>query len=301
MQCRICRGEIWTTAAHVPDVRYPSAAGPFRIARCRGCGVFATCEGEGFVDPTCHYPLHYAAFEQTRVTADPRPHRPHLPGLPHAVPGRYAWLWQVDAREGIRALDVGCGAGRVGDALQRFRGFQVTGIEPNPKAAIQARERGLRVHTGTLESFEADEPFDVVLMLHVLEHLPDPLAAVRRAGELLAPSGQLVLALPNVASLERLLLGRHWDAWDVPRHVHHFGPRSLTRLLKLANFEPGPVRFELYSILGRSLANRRKPDLPYAERCAGAGLKRLERHAGRIQAMLGISSAMQTVARWHRR
>ena len=297
MQCRICGGESWGTAARVPDVRYAGEAGRFRIARCRGCGVFVTCEGEQIVDPTSHYPSQYDAFEQAPLTTDPRPPSPHLAGLPHAVTGRYAWLWKVEAGDGPRALDVGCGSGRVGDALQRFRGFRVTGIEPNATAAARARERGLEVHHGTLDDFESQEPFDVVLMIHVLEHLTDPLAAVRRVGELLAPGGQLVLALPNVASLERLLLGIYWDAWDVPRHVHHFGPRSLSRMLQLADFEPGPVRFESYSILGRSLANRRKAELSYADRCAGAGCKRVERYAGRVLAALGISSAMQIVAR----
>jgi SAM-dependent methyltransferase len=82
-----------------------------------------------------------------------------------------------------------------------------------------------------LQSPYAESSFDSVVLWHVLEHVPDPVAAIRRARQVLRPGGLLVIAVPNFESLQARFAGRHWFHLDVPRHYHHFGLAVLRRLL----------------------------------------------------------------------
>jgi 2-polyprenyl-3-methyl-5-hydroxy-6-metoxy-1,4-benzoquinol methylase len=81
--------------------------------------------------------------------------------------------------KGACVLDIGCGNGRVMMQL-RSVGWEVSGIDPDPKSAARAREAGLDVRTGLLEpeAWPAGH-FDAVLMNHVIEHLHDPLGILR--------------------------------------------------------------------------------------------------------------------------
>ncbi|MDX1931233.1 MAG: class I SAM-dependent methyltransferase [Capsulimonadales bacterium] len=130
-----------------------------------------------------------------------------------------------------RLLDVGCGDGRFLDAMQQ-RGWRVEGLETDPVAAGLARRRTESViHEAYLE--DASIPaagFEMVSLLHVLEHVPDPRETLTAAFRALKPDGMLLLALPNVASVEAELFGVVWYPLDLPRHYWGFTPHTLVRL-----------------------------------------------------------------------
>jgi 2-polyprenyl-3-methyl-5-hydroxy-6-metoxy-1,4-benzoquinol methylase len=165
---------------------------------------------------------------------------------------------QLHRRAPGRLLDVGCGQGGVLRLLQR-RGWQVVGTE------LGARPPGptpdLDIRYGPLEA--AGLPagsFDVITLWHVLEHLPDPRATLDQVRHLLAPGGQLLVAVPNFASLQARLTGARWFHLDVPRHLFHFRTRDLAALLEQAGFQIQQTRrfsFE-YDTLGfvQSVLNR---------------------------------------------
>jgi SAM-dependent methyltransferase len=128
-------------------------------------------------------------------------------------------------------LDVGSWVGFF-SAEARDRGWRPTGVEPSEFAAAQARERlGLDVLCDELlEAPLAGRSFDAAFMGDVIEHLPDPGAALERVRELLAPGGVLALALPDAGSRVARALGTRW--WSViPTHVHYFTRGSLSTLL----------------------------------------------------------------------
>ena len=134
-------------------------------------------------------------------------------------------------------LDLGCWVGFL-LAEAETRGWAATGIEPSEFASGFARDRlGLEVLTEDL--FEASLPehaFDAVVLGDVIEHLPDPGAALDRIAALLAPGGVLRMALPDAGSRLARMMGRRW--WSViPTHVQYFTRESITMLLERHGYE----------------------------------------------------------------
>lgn len=98
-------------------------------------------------------------------------------------------------------LDVGCGAGVLGQQLRERQGCEVWGIEYDRDAAQEARQRLDRVVEAPALEAAAALPrahFDTLIAADVLEHLPDPLAALRALMPSLAAGATVVISLPNV-------------------------------------------------------------------------------------------------------
>jgi len=252
-------------------------AGSLAMLRCPGCGTARLA-------PTPGDEVLAAAYARDYYGGAGRKFRGPAGGAfarAHAVRARRAARLRAGAG---RLLDVGCGAGELLLAM-RARGWSVEGTERTAGSAARVPAvPGLRVHVGELEALPLPAGrYDVVTLWHVLEHLRDPLAALRRAHALLAPGGHVLLAVPNAASWQARLFGRHWFHHDPPRHLWAFAPSGLAALLAQAGFAPGPMRtFSLaqnpYGVLQSTLnaigfpRDRAYDLLKGVSRSAGAGL-----------------------------
>lgn len=154
-----------------------------------------------------------------------------------------------------RLLDLGCWVGFL-LVEARERGWQGTGVEPSAWASGYARDvHGLDVVQADVLTADVTGPFDAVVMADVLEHLPDPAAALDRLAGLLAPGGVLVLLLPDAGSRVARVLGRRW--WSViPTHVQYFTRGSLRALLqrqgwRVLEVDTAPKVFTVEYYLGR--------------------------------------------------
>ena len=145
-----------------------------------------------------------------------------------------SWL---DASWGRRLLDVGCGNGEF-LAQMRDLGWDVTGVEPDPKAAQVGRETyGLTIYSGVLENINfLPESFDAVTMVHVIEHLPDPISTLKVARGLLKKGGHLVVHTPNISSLGHRWFRHNWRGLEPPRHLFIFNPDALRKIAETAGF-----------------------------------------------------------------
>jgi 2-polyprenyl-3-methyl-5-hydroxy-6-metoxy-1,4-benzoquinol methylase len=133
-----------------------------------------------------------------------------------------------------RMLDVGCGDGSV-LKLANELGWNTEGVDFDPAAVANATRHGLSVRLGALKDQRYPEnAFDLVLMSHVIEHVPDPLATIREIRRVLRPSGMLVATTPNAASLGHRHFGADWVALDPPRHLHIFTANGLAALANCA-------------------------------------------------------------------
>jgi 2-polyprenyl-3-methyl-5-hydroxy-6-metoxy-1,4-benzoquinol methylase len=147
-----------------------------------------------------------------------------------------------------RLLDVGAHAGRF-VARARARGWDADGLELNPRtASFAASASGGRVHQGNLHTWSRSGPgYDAVTLTDVLEHIPDPRSALRRAHDLLEPTGWIAVKVPN-APVQRvkerirswLRPGSQPALADNLVHVNHFSPASLRLALERERF--GAVR-----------------------------------------------------------
>jgi 2-polyprenyl-3-methyl-5-hydroxy-6-metoxy-1,4-benzoquinol methylase len=141
---------------------------------------------------------------------------------------------------GRRVLDVGCGGGALGSALKAAGAAYVAGVERHPAAAAEARDRLDLLLEGDLATlplpFSLGE-FDYVIFADVLEHVPDPEAVVRRYLPYLAPTGRVVVSVPNMR-FYLVLLRLAADRWAYVdsgvrdrTHLRIFTRRSLEAML----------------------------------------------------------------------
>lgn len=131
----------------------------------------------------------------------------------------------------IRLLDIGCGTGYFLNAAQK-RGWIVTGIEKDDKARQSAIIRtGLTINDESSLWEIENASFNVVTLWHVLEHLEKLNDTVSKIKDIITPEGTVVLALPNHKSFDAKFYKKEWAAYDIPRHLWHFSPDTVDKLL----------------------------------------------------------------------
>jgi 2-polyprenyl-3-methyl-5-hydroxy-6-metoxy-1,4-benzoquinol methylase len=119
-------------------------------------------------------------------------------------------------------------------------GFKVDAIEMSPVASAFLRETvGIHVTTtnNPAEALVAAKQYDVIAMWHSLEHLPAPWTVLEAASNRLKPGGILLIAIPNIASLQAKTLRENWFHLDAPRHLYFWAPEDLARLINAFGLE----------------------------------------------------------------
>lgn len=204
------------------------------LARCRGCG------------------LEFARRRRLGADESYRPDRRELlakygPVLrgerPHTRDPNYDEL--LDRLEPYRGegrlLDVGP---HMGFFARRAlaRGWRVEAVEQSPVLARLAREsHGIEVHLGYMHEVALDPVFDVVTMLDVIEHVPDPVATLASAAGALRPGGVLMVKTPNVRwNRLKHRLGRE-DSYDLREHILQFRAETLADVVRRAGLEPSTL------------------------------------------------------------
>jgi SAM-dependent methyltransferase len=134
-------------------------------------------------------------------------------------------------------VDIGCGRGDLAASLIGH-GWRMTGVEPSPEAAENARARGVDVRVGTLADVELEPGgYDAALFQHSLEHTVDPVDDLTRVRAALSAHGLAAITVPNFSNWQAVRWGSRWYHLDVPRHRVHFTSEGLSRLLDRAGFE----------------------------------------------------------------
>ncbi|MBI5865585.1 MAG: methyltransferase domain-containing protein [Planctomycetes bacterium] len=215
---------------------------PWRLVECAGCGLAYLPEHpcDDAVDEQFEWSDSFARERRERWMRNPLM-RAWTMAVLFLKPSREARALRFIRRfvSSGRALDVGCGDGRL---LERAAaaGFDVLGVEPSGKMAAKAARRigPERVKVGRLADFDLPaESFDLILTVSYLEHDPQPREALVRMHRLLKPGGICAHKTPNYASWLRKTLGRRWSGYRWPEHVQYFTPQLLGRLLTATGFE----------------------------------------------------------------
>lgn len=236
--CPLC-GEVnldvWAVAR---DVEYESVPETFRYLRCAACDVLA-------IDPVPMgrlgkiYPSNYYSYEEGK------------PGLVPRIKARLderlfrSVLDRIDG-DTLAVLDVGGGSGWLLDVVKgldpRVSFTQVVDVDAN--AGEIARRHGHAYSEGTIEQYETDRQFDLVLLLNIIEHVADPRAVLERTRRLLSPSGLALVKTPNYHSLDaRLFRHRNWAGLHCPRHWVLFTKDSFDRLCGETGLDVSEFRY----------------------------------------------------------
>lgn len=308
--CEVCGSTertAWRTG--LVDRIFNAAPGAWTLWRCAACGA-ATLDPR----PTpasiglaySRYYTHSEAVARNFLVPGDRPdlrlkralhlsHYNHAYGHRHqgALPG--GWLlfaasrWRA-ARAGQfirhlpgaghspRLLDVGCGDGGF-LRLARALGHDASGIEFDAAAAALAQGHGFEVFVGGVELAPiTPHSIDQITLSHVIEHLYDPVAMLRRMRAWLKPGGRIWLQTPNIDSAGAHAFGANWRGLEPPRHLVMFNAASLRFALERAGFVDAalmPPQLDAQFFIGQSRAIQDRQD-PYA-------LGRRERRAARIE------------------
>lgn len=216
--------------AYAPEVctdSLPLAANVFRLVRCAECGLVR-------MDPA---PTEEALVRYYDAYAE------HMTSYGRAVMTEDEGKTRADADIGDlerwRApgtlLDIGCGGGHIMRAAAK-RSWDAFGTEMGQRAVQALRSTFAADRIGRDDELPTGGPsrYDAVVLRHVLEHLRDPLAALRRVHGLLAGDGVLLCEVPDVNALRVRLRGRPLMG---QMHLWHFGALTLARFLTVAGFD----------------------------------------------------------------
>jgi SAM-dependent methyltransferase len=144
-----------------------------------------------------------------------------------------AWAPQTRSLRTRTLLDVGAATGSFG-ARAAADGWRVTACELSDSARAKAAAKGLC----TVRSMEdAQGPFGLITMFHVLEHLIDPVDGLEQARTLVAPDGLLAVELPQWRSAGRLARRSKWAQLKPPEHINFFTKSSLREALHRSGWE----------------------------------------------------------------
>src|ERR1017187_3489649 len=128
---------------------------------------------------------------------------------------------------------MGCSSGAFLESLHGD-GWKLHGIEMSTEPAKNAEARsGAQVFVGhILEAPFRPESFDVITCFDVLEHLYEPRQVLTKVMEWLKPGGIFYVLVPNIDSAEARVFGSYWGGLELPRHLFHYSPASLSFLAK---------------------------------------------------------------------
>ena len=206
----------------------------FSIMKCANCGFLFTQDPPDENEIALYYKSEaYISHSDTSKGLLNKLYR-HARRL--MLSRKYSLIKSILGSGTGQILDIGSGTGYFQAYLTR-KGWSATGIEINSDAREYAKR------TFSVESYSPDQlirfhssSFDFITMWHSLEHFHDPGYYLKSAQNILKDNGYLIIALPNHNSFDAEFYGKYWAAWDVPRHLWHFGPSSVKAFIERFGF-----------------------------------------------------------------
>jgi len=232
--CPLCHNSDLPDLYHASDPHY-GIPGRYRIVKCANCSLI-------FLNPMyCDeelaslYPADYYAYQdQLHVSRAKQ------------IAKRALGYWQGTKEPKLprpgRFLDVGCGSGSFLQKMLR-EGWECHGVEISRKAVALGRSRGLNICIGNLSAHFHSEYFDYIRASHSLEHMTSPRETLLEIYRILKPGGTLMLAVPNIDSVNAKVFKQYWWHLCAPVHAFDFSVKTLSRLLSECGFELRKVRF----------------------------------------------------------
>ncbi len=148
-------------------------------------------------------------------------------------------------------VDYGAGTGHLVN-LMIEKGMHASGFEPSENARQFAHDN-FNLSLNSPDTFKevSDNSLALVSLWHVLEHIHQLDTALSLFQQKIEHNGHLIIAVPNYLSHDAQKYGEYWAAYDVPRHLYHFSPKSVEKLLSKHGFslvKTQPMKFDSYYV-----------------------------------------------------
>jgi SAM-dependent methyltransferase len=236
--CHLCGGRLQEVAACPIAEQVTSDCRPWRgengLACCSDCGVVQKPVSNAWLDEVRVIYAAYAAYEQGGG-AEQASFDASTGGAMARSQRIVAWLdKQGRLPETGALLDIGCGNGSFLQAYGRANpGWRMTGLELDARnrACVESIPGVTHLHVGPIESL--DQKFDLIVMIHALEHIPNPVAFLRSLLEKLNPEGRLLIQVPDLSTSPFDLL--------IADHCSHFSAVTLDRIVRSAGYKVGQL------------------------------------------------------------
>jgi len=150
-----------------------------------------------------------------------------------------------------KLLDIGTGGG--GFLINASKIFEAEGLEINKKHAEIGLEYGLKIHNVYSGDFSPLYNYDVITLLQVIEHLPEPMSVINDAKRLMNSGGYLYIACPNYNSKSMKIFQERHRHVSTFGHINLYSPKTLTEQVekfgfKIVNLETYYSDIELHDL-----------------------------------------------------
>lgn len=202
-------------------------AGEFQIVECNTCKLQRTSprptpDTIGYYYPQNYGPYNESIFKENKSRGFKALIR-NILGLNYRV---------LPSIEIGQMLEIGCSTGSYME-LAKSKGWHVEGIEFSNESARIARDKGFKVHIGSVETAPTPKNrYDIIVAWMVMEHFHEPHLVLNKIKEWINPDGYFVFLVPNANSISRKLFKQFAYDIELPRHLFHYTPESLNLLLK---------------------------------------------------------------------
>lgn len=245
VDCNLCGTGDYRIVMEVSDPQVETGT-KFKIVECNNCGLIFTNPRPTKMEIKSYYTSDYyesrkPSIMNDRVKTEKSPFVQSYYKLRDKLERNklFEKVKRVENKTGKRAkiIDVGCGNGDF-LAQMKSKGWQCLGIEISNLMSRHAKQKyGLHVFNGELEEANLlQNSVDVITFWNSFEHLHDPMKVLRESYRILKKNGLIIILVPNIESYEFMILKEKWPHLDVPRHLYHWSAKTLTNLLKKAEF-----------------------------------------------------------------
>lgn len=182
-------------------------------------------------------------------------------------------------------LEIGPGSGRFLLAAQHVCRSAI-GVEPSPAATKILRAQGCNIHNSHFEEFARSyvgEKFSLVVMSHVLEHLPQPVDTLRQIKSVMGSDSVLLMRMPNAGSWAFQVVKGEWMGTDLPRHLIHWNERALTTLAQRTGMKIVKATYDSPpGIVAQAMTARARFGFKIPDRIVWLAPKLIDRIAARL-------------------